>query len=117
MIADNGLRRAALCDGRAADLDDAGETLAVKTAGAHEGSAIAVKQEDAVEPVPLDLDQRPYIDKPDLMRGSDAPGTFVRSWWAFVPRGRGRTCIEGHHLPHGGVAIAIPRESRAIFTW
>jgi hypothetical protein len=56
-----------------------------------------------------DLDRIPYIDNLDLMRGSGTPGTFVRIWWAFVPRGRLRTSIGGHHRPHGGVAIATPQ--------
>jgi hypothetical protein len=86
--------------------------LAVETSGSHEGSALAVEREDAVEPVPLDLDQIPYIDKPDLMRSGGVPGTFVRIWWAFVPSGWMRTFVEGHHLPHGGVAIAIPKGVR-----
>jgi hypothetical protein len=109
MIADDGLRRAPLGDRLAADVDDAGEMLAVEPAGAHEGAAIAVEQEDAVEPVPPARDPIPDIDTPDLMRGRGAPGTFVGIRWACVPRGRMRTCIEGHPLPHGGVALARPQ--------
>jgi hypothetical protein len=77
MIADDGLRRAPLGDCLAADLDDAGELLAVETADAHEGSAIAGKQEDAGKPVRPAPDQIPYIDESDLVGSRGAPGTFV----------------------------------------
>ena len=91
IVADDGVRRAPLRDRLAADLDHAGEVLAVETAGAHEGPAVAVEQEDTIEPVPLDLDQIPHIDEPDLM-GSGG--------------GRGRSSGFGGVCAGGGVGWA-----------
>ena len=67
MIADDGVRRAPLRNRLAEDLDHAGEVLAIEAAGPDDGPAVAVEHEDAVEPVPVDLDQIPHIGKPDLM--------------------------------------------------
>jgi hypothetical protein len=56
-----------LGDRLAADLDDAGEVLAVKATRSHEGPTVPVEQQDAIEPVSINLDQIPHIDEPDLM--------------------------------------------------
>jgi hypothetical protein len=84
MITHDGMRRAPPGDRLAADLDDAGEVLSVEAAGSHKGPAIAVEQEDTVEPMPLDCDQIPHIDTPVLMGGSGVLGTLVGIRWAFL---------------------------------
>ena len=78
IITDDCLGRPPLGNGLAADLDDAGEVLPIETARAHKGPTVAVEQENAVEPMPLDLDQIPHIDAPDLMERRGVLGTFVR---------------------------------------
>ena len=110
IVADDGVRRAPPRDRLAADLDDAGEVLTVEAAGTHEGPAVAVEQQDAIEPVPVDLDQVPHIDTPDLMGSGGGEGTF------FSPRRVRWRCgsgmglfVEGDHLPDRRVAIAIPQ--------
>jgi hypothetical protein len=77
IVADHHVRGAPLGDGLAADLHHAGEVLAIETARAHNRPTVPIEQEDTVEPVPLDLDQIPYIDEPDLMGSRGLPGTFV----------------------------------------
>jgi hypothetical protein len=84
------------------------EVLPVETPGAHEGPAVAVENQDAVEPVSVDLDEIPEIRKPDLMWSHGLQGPFcgVRAPWLLWWPGMG-LFVEGHHLPDGGVAIAI----------
>jgi Polyketide synthase dehydratase len=84
MITHDGIRRAPPRDRLAADLDDAGEVLSVEAAGSHKGPPIAVEQENTVEPMPLDCDQIPHIDIPDLMGSSGVLGTLVGIRWAFL---------------------------------
>ena len=77
IITDNGVRCAPLRDRLAADLDYAGEVLSIEAPGPDDGPTVTVEQQDTVESVPLDLDQIPHIDKPDLMRGRGMLGTFI----------------------------------------
>src|SRR5262245_14005585 len=60
VVADDGVRCAPLRDRLATDLDHAGEVLSIETARAHNGPTVPVEQQDAVEPVPANLDQVPY---------------------------------------------------------
>ena len=84
VVADYDVRGAPVGDGLAADLHHAGEVLAIETAGAHNRPTIPVEQEDAVKPMPLELDQIPDIDEPDLVGRRSLPGTFVGVRWAFL---------------------------------
>lgn len=109
LIADDGLRRTPPRDRLAADLDDAGEILAIDTSRAHNRPTVPVEQEDTVKPMPRDLDQIPHIGVPDLMGSRGVLGTFIRIRWAMVWRRGGMGLfIEGHHLPDARVAIPIP---------
>jgi hypothetical protein len=108
VVADDGVRRAPLRNRLAADLDHAGEVLSIETARAHNRPAVPVEQQEAIEPMPVDLDQIPHIDEPDLMGSGRGEGTF------FSPRRvRGRfgsgmgLFVEGHQLPDCGMPIPV----------
>ena len=108
MITDDGVRRAPLGNRLAADLHHAGEMLAIDAAGPHEGAAIAVTQEDAREPVPVELGQIPHIDEPELVGRCGLLRALVGVREASLSRGRRMGLfLERDHLPDRGVAIPI----------
>ena len=117
MITDDRLGGAPLLNGLAEDLDHPGEGLPVEAPGPDNGAAVAVEDEDAIEPLAIDLDQVAQVGKPDLMGSRGVPGAFVGVREACRPRERGMgLLIEGHQLPDGRVAMAISQASKAIFT-
>jgi hypothetical protein len=78
IITDNDIRRAPPRDRLAADLHDAGEVLSVEAARPNDGPAVAVEDEDAVEPVIVDFDEIADISKPDLMRSGGHMRAIIR---------------------------------------
>src|SRR5919108_1944694 len=91
-----------------ADLDDAGEVLPVEAARPDDRPTITVEDQDAVEPLPIDLDEIPDVGEPDLMRGGGQMRTFIRVGEACGALGCGMGLfVEGHQLPHGRVAVPI----------
>jgi hypothetical protein len=110
IVTDDGLRRAPPRDRLAADLDDAGEVLAVEAARSHEGPTVPVEQQDAIEPVSIDLHQIPHIDEPDLMGRGGGEGTFFRPRRVRGRFGSGMgLLVEGDHLPDRRMAVPIPQ--------
>ncbi len=89
MITDDRLGGAPLLNGLAEDLDHPGEGLPVEAPGPDNSAAVAVEDEDAIEPLAVDLDQIAQIGKPDLMGSRGVPGAFVGVGEACRPRGTG----------------------------
>src|SRR5262245_35762222 len=97
--------RAPLSDRLAEDLDQRREILPIKAAGPDDGPAVAVEDEHAVEPAPVDLDQIPDVGKPDLMGSGGLFGTFVWVERALHARGSGmRLFVKRDHRPDGHIA-------------
>jgi hypothetical protein len=123
MITDDGVRRAPLRDRLVADLDHAGEVLSVEAARSHEGPTVPVEQQDAIEPMPVDRDQMPHLDTPDLTGSGRGEGTCFRPRrvrWRFGS-GMG-LCVEGHQLPDGGMPIHggvvdVPQVASAVLAF
>ena len=110
VITDDRVRRAPLRDRLAAHLDHTGEVLAIEAPSSHEGPAGPVEPPDTVEPASIDLDQRPHIDAPNLMGSGRGDGPFFSPGRVRWRCGSGvGLLIEGDHLPHRRVAIAIPQ--------
>ena len=108
MIADDGVRRAPPRDGLAKDVAQPREVLPVEAARPDDRPTVAVEDQAAVEPVPVDLDEIPQIGLPNLVRRGGQSGTCIGVGETPGPRGHGMGFfIKGHHLPDGGVAIAI----------
>ena len=108
MITDDRLRRPPLGNGLPEDLDQRRDMLPIDAAGSHDRSAVAVEDEHAVEPAPVDLDQLPEVGTPDLMGRRGLFGTCV--WGERALRARGserRLFVEGDHLPDGRMAIPV----------
>ena len=93
MIADDRLRRSPLGNGLAEDLAHPGEVLPLEAPGPDNGSAVAVEDEDAIEPLAVDLDQIAQISKPDLMGSRGLSGPFVRIGEACCPLKAGWACL------------------------
>jgi hypothetical protein len=55
------------------------EILPIKAAGPDDGAAVAVEDEHAVEPAPVELDLVPDVGEPDLMRGGGLFGSLAPS--------------------------------------
>jgi hypothetical protein len=84
IVADHRVRGTPLRNGLAADLHHAGEVLAIKAPGSEDGLTVAIEQEDAVEPVPIDPDQIPHVDTSDMVGSCSMPGTYVGIRWAVL---------------------------------
>jgi hypothetical protein len=109
MITDDSLGGSPLLNGLAEDLDHLGEGLPVEAPGPDNGSTVAVEDEEAIEPLAVDLDQIAQISEPDLMGSRGVPEAFVEVGEACLARYREMGLfIEGHHLPDGCVTVAIP---------
>jgi hypothetical protein len=110
MVTDHGLRGAPPGQGVANDLEQAREMLPLEAAGADDGPTVPLKDQDALEPLALDLDQIAHIDKPDLVRDSRLLGAFTRRREPCLWLGAGvGLLIQGHHLPDCRVAVPIPQ--------
>jgi hypothetical protein len=97
-----------LGNGLPEDLDQLREILPIEAAGSHDRPAIAIEDEDAVEPAPIDLDQIPEVGKPDLMGSRGLLRPFIRVGPAGLSRGgEMRLFVERDHLPDGRVAIPV----------
>jgi hypothetical protein len=72
MITDDRLGGSPLLNGLAEDLDHPGEGLPVEAPGPDNGSAVAVEDEDAIEPLAVDLDEIAQIGTA-LVRASFTP--------------------------------------------
>src|ERR671938_1759545 len=108
MITDDGPRGAPLGQRMPKDLEDTRKILPLTAACTHDGPAIAIKDQDAIEPLARDLHQIPEIDKPDLMGRGCRLRAFVRIGTALLRlRARMGLFVERHHLPDGGMAIAV----------
>jgi hypothetical protein len=108
MVADHRVRRAPLGHGLAAHWHHPGEVLAIEAPSAHEGPAVAVAQQDALEPVSVDVGQIPHIHEPHWVGRRGLPRTLVGMRQACWPRRqRMGLLVERDHLPDRGVAIAI----------
>jgi hypothetical protein len=108
MITDDGLGSAPLRQRVPKDLKDPRKILPLAAARTHDGPTIAIKDQNAIEPLALDLHQIPEIDKPDLMGCCRRLRAFGRIGAAFLRLWvRMGLFIERHHLPDRGMAIAI----------
>jgi hypothetical protein len=110
MVTDHGLRGAPPGQGLAKDLEQAREILPLETAGPDERPAIPIKDQDAIEPLPINLDQIAHIHKPDLVWDGRLLRAFIgrRGRCLFPGAGMG-LFIQGHQLPDRRVAIPIPQ--------
>jgi hypothetical protein len=116
MIADDGLRGAPLRQRLPKDVEDAREILPLQAARSNDRATIPIKNQHTVEPVPGNLDEIPEIDKPGLMRGRRRLRAFRRVGDPGLPRRvRMRLLGERHHLPDGGMAIAIAQRIQGHF--
>jgi hypothetical protein len=110
MVTHDFLGGSPLDEGLMKDLDHPTEILSLGAAGSHTRPAVAIEDEKTREPLALDLDQIPHVDTPHVMGCSRWPRTFCGIGGVGLPLGGGmRLFIEGHDLPHGGVAIPIPQ--------
>lgn len=92
------------------DVEPARERLPLEAAGSDDRPAVPLKEQQAIAPVPIDLDQIPPIHTPDLVRDSRPLRAFLgRRERCLVPGARMGLCIQGHHLPDRGVAVPIPQ--------
>ncbi len=108
MITDDALRGTPPGDRLAEDLAQPREVLAVEAPDPHKGTAVAVEDQDAVQPLAIDVNEVAQVGEPDLMRGSRLVRPFVRVRRARLARGRDMGLfVERDHLPDGGVAIAV----------
>ena len=110
MIADHFVRRAPLGDGLAEDLAQPREVLPLKAPGSDNRAAVAVKDEDTVEPLAVDLDQVAQVGEPDLRGRRGLSGLFVRIGEACCPLdARMGLFVKGDQLPDRGVTVPIPQ--------
>jgi hypothetical protein len=97
-----------LREGLTKDLQQPRAILSFVTARAADGPTLALKEQDAREPLALDLPQRPASDNPALLGRRRLPGACVR---VREPGLLGRVgmglCIQGDPRPHRRVAIAL----------
>jgi hypothetical protein len=95
-------------EGRAKDLQHPREIVPLQAARSHDSPTIAIKDQEALEPLPLDLHQIAPIHTPALLGRRRLRGAFVRLG-APCPRLRARMglFVKSHPLPDGGMAIAI----------
>jgi hypothetical protein len=77
IVADDGVRYVALRNRLAADLHHPGEVLAIKAPGLHKGPALAIEQQNTIEPVSLDLNEVAHINEPDLIGRHGGRETIV----------------------------------------
>ena len=87
MVTDDALRCAPLGHCLAEHLAQPREVLPVEAARPHNGPAVAVEDQDTVEPLAIDFDEVPQIGKPDLMWDSGLLRPFVRVEWALRAQG------------------------------
>src|SRR6266545_4857172 len=88
IIADDALWGAPLGEGLAEDLAQPREVLPVEATRPHNGPAVAIEDQDTVEPLAIDFDEIPQIGEPDLVRGGSLLRPFVRVRRALLARGR-----------------------------
>ena len=109
MVTDDALRGTPLGDRLAEDLAQPREVLPVEAARPDDRPAIAVEDQDTIEPVAVVLDELSQIDKPDLVRRRGVLRTLVRIRQAFLARCRRiGLFVECDHLPDGCMAVPIP---------
>jgi hypothetical protein len=110
MVTDHGLRGAPPGQGLAKDLEPARELLPLEAAGPDNGPTVPIKDQDAIEPWPIDLDQRAHLPTPDLGRDRRLLGAFTRRREPCRLLGAGVGLFrQGHHLPHRRVALPLPQ--------
>jgi hypothetical protein len=93
MIADHFVRRAPLADGLAEDLAQPREVLPLEAPSADNRSAVAVKDEDTIEPLAADFDKVAQIGEPDLVGSRGLSGPLVRIGEACCRLKRGWACL------------------------
>jgi hypothetical protein len=116
MIADDSLRGTPLRQRVPKDVEDTRDIVPLAATRSNERATLPIKNQHTVEPVPGNLDEIPEIDKPGLMRGRRRLGAFRRVGDPGLPRRvRMRLLVERHHLPDGGMAIAIAQRIQGHF--
>ena len=108
MVTDDFLGGAPLGKRLAHDLDNAAEILPLNAPRPDDGPAVAVEDENTIEPLARDLHQIAHVDKPDLVGRSRLLRTFSGIREVVLALGGGmHLFIEGHQLPHDRVARPI----------
>jgi hypothetical protein len=116
MIAADSLRGPPLRQRLPKDVEDTRAILPLAATRSNDRATIPIKHQYTVEPVPGNLDARAEIDKPGLMRGRRRLGAFRRVGDPGLSRRvRMRLLVERHHLPDGGMAIAIAQRIQGHF--
>src|SRR5262245_63938795 len=96
MVTDYSPRGAPPSKGLAKDLEQAREILPLEAACPDDGTTIPIKDQDAIEPLPINLDQIAHIHTPDLMR---EPCLFLRAGMGLL--------VKRNHLPDRRMAIPV----------